>query len=142
MFVAATNGSLTLFENDEALKTINLSGEGSLVRLINGEIVTAAQFGKVTVLNEKLRILKTFHGSERFLSSLTGNRNYIAFGDYNGTVRYYDRVGSFFPRVSGWVRTLKPTYRYTTMKKKYFRWTCTMSYSSVVRKIVKFKFGT
>ena len=104
-FVAASkDGSMTLFNNAEAYKTVKLQGEWPLVRFISGEIVIASQHGKLTVLNTKLEILKTFHGSERTISSLTGNSEYIAFGDSNGTVRYYDRVGSIFPRVSGFSR--------------------------------------
>ena len=101
---ASKDGSLTLFKNGEALKTVKLN-EWPLVRLINAEIVTAAQHGKLTILNEKLQVLKTFHGSNSTnctISSLTGNSEYISFGDFNGTVRYYDRVGSIFPRVSNY----------------------------------------
>ena len=104
-FVAASiDGSLTLFKNDEALKTVKLHEEWPLVRFINGEIVIASQHGKLTILNEELQILKTFHGSKSTILSLTGNSEYIALGDWNGTVRYYDRVGSIFPRVSGFSR--------------------------------------
>ena len=98
---ASKDGSLTLFKNGEALKTVKLKGEWPLVRLINAEIVTAAQHGKLTILNGKLQVLRTFHGSKRStISSLTGNSKYISHGDYNGTVLYYERVGSIFPRVS------------------------------------------
>ena len=106
-FVAAsTDGSLTIFKNGKAFRTVKLQGEKPLVRYINGEIVTAAEDGKLTILNQELQILKTFHGSESYISSLTGTDSYIALGDYNGTVRFYDRVGSIFPRVSGFSRTL------------------------------------
>ena len=79
---------------------MELEGELPLVRFINGEIVTAAQNGKLTVLNKKLETLKTFRGTEKFVYSLTGNNEFIAVGDKNGTVRYYNRVGSIFPKVS------------------------------------------
>ena len=115
---ASTDGSLTLFKNGEALKTVKLQGEWPLVRFINGEIVTAAQNGKLTVLNEELEVLKTFRGTDKGILNLTGNSEYISFGDYNGTVRYYDRVGSIFPRVSGFIRTLKTIHRSINTKTK------------------------
>ena len=101
---ASTDGSLTLLKNGKALKTVKLPGIGPLVRNINGEIVTASQHGKLTVLNEELQVLKTFHGSDSVISSLTGNSEYISVGDFSGAVLYYDRVGSIFPRVSGFSR--------------------------------------
>ena len=104
-FVAASvDGSLTIFKNGESLKTIKLPGERPLVRFINGEIVTAASYGKLTVLNKKLEVLKLFRGTEGRVFTLTGNSKYIAFGDYNGVVRYYDRGASIFPRVSCYSR--------------------------------------
>ena len=102
---ASLDGSLTLFKNGGALKTVKLRGKEPLVRYINGEIVTAARYGKLTILNEDLQVLKTFHhGSESYISSLTGNSEHIVLGDHNGTVRYYDRVGGIFPRVRGFIK--------------------------------------
>ena len=103
-FVAAsTDGSLTIFKNGKAFRTVKLQGEKPLVRYNNGEIISAAPNGKLTVLNRKLEILKTFHGTGNTVYTLTGHK-YIAFGDDNGTIRYDDRVGSIFPRVSGFSR--------------------------------------
>ena len=98
--VAYTDGSLTLFKNGWSLKKLKLQDENPLVRFINGEIVTAAHNGKLTVLNKELETLKTFRGTEEFVYSLTGNNEFIATGDVKGTVRYYNRVGSIFPKVS------------------------------------------
>ena len=98
--IASADGSLTLFKNNEAFKTVKLPGERPLVRFINGEIVTAAEHGKLTVLNEKLQILKTFDGTSSFIRTLAGSNKFIALGDRSGAVRYYDRVGIIFPRVS------------------------------------------
>ena len=97
---ASKDGSLTLFKNGEAFKSIKLPGTRPLVRFINGEIVTAAKNGKLTVLNKELEILKTFRGTEKTVQTLTGNNNHIAVGDYGGAVRYYNRLGGTFPRVS------------------------------------------
>ena len=114
--IASADGSLTLFKNNEAFKTVKLPGERPLVRFFNGEIVTAAEHGKLTVMNEKLQILKTFDGTRNMIRTLSGSNKFIALGDYNGTVQYYDRVGSVFPRVSCRGRTLNITYRFIITK--------------------------
>ena len=91
---------MTLYTNGQPIKAIKLGGWIPLVRFINGEIVTDALGGKLAVLNEKLEVLKTFHRSEYSGRSLAGNENYIAHGDWNGTVTYFSRTGGFFPKVS------------------------------------------
>ena len=70
------------------------------MRLINGEIVSVARYGKLTVLNKKLEILKTLDGSESEIRSLAGNDKLIAFGDYSGAVRYYNLAGDLAQKVS------------------------------------------
>ena len=101
---ASGHGVLTIIKNGEPLKRVQLQGIFPLVRFINGEIITAARYGKLTVLNKKLDFLKTFPGTERGLYTLTANKKFIAMGDYSGTVRYYDRAGSTIPRVSSCCR--------------------------------------
>ena len=117
---ASTDGSLTLFKNDEALKTVKLSGERPLVRYINGEIISAAKYGNLTILNQNLEVLKTFHGARATVRTLTGNTKFIVFGDYDGLVRYYNRTGGNFPRVSIFSQNTKITYRFIIMKKNRF----------------------
>ena len=91
-FVASSaDGTLTLFENDKYLKTIQLQGEEPLVRLINDEVVTVARNGKLTVLNEYLEVLKSFNGTKNPVVCLTGNDKYIVFTDDTGKVWYNDR---------------------------------------------------
>ena len=101
--VAGSDGSLTKFTNGPSglvlKKKIDLQGIYPLVRFSNGEIVTAARNGKLTLLNEKLHILKTFHGTGYEVLSLSANKNLIAFGDWNGVVRYYNRDGGMAPKV-------------------------------------------
>ena len=103
-FVAASrDGSLTLFKNGEAVKTVKLLGGARLVRYINGEIICAADHGKLTILNRKLETLKTFKthkGKTGSIRTLTGNSKYIVSGNIDGVVRYYNRTGDGFPRVS------------------------------------------
>ena len=120
---ASFDGSLTLFKNGKSLKSVKLPGDYPLVRFINGEIVTAARYGKLTVLNKELEILKTFRGTEKTVQTLTGNNNHIAVGDYGGAVRYYNRLGGIFPRVSEFSSRLKFIHRSTIMKKESIRWT-------------------
>ena len=84
-----------LFLNGEAVKTIDLEGTLPLVKFINGlyhqRIVTVAKGGKLTVLNRNLDIIKSFSGTDSFVSALTGNVKFIAHGDSSGAVRYYNR---------------------------------------------------
>ena len=98
--VTSSDGSLTFLKNGKSYETIKLQGYYPLVRLINGEIVTVARYGKLTVLNKKLQVLKTFDGTESDVRALVGNDKFIAYGDWNGTVRYYSRNGSMTPKVS------------------------------------------
>ena len=101
--VSGRDGSLTKFTNGPAglvlNKKVDLQGIYPLVRFINGEIVTAARNGKLTVLNEKFHVLKTFHGTGYAVFSLSADKNFIAFGDWNGVVRYYNRDGGMTPKV-------------------------------------------
>ena len=107
-FVAASgDGSLTLFKNGDALKTVKLPGERPLVRFINGEIISAAKNGKLTVLNKELEVLKIFHGTRSTIRTLARNNKYIAFGDDSGDVRFYSRTGGVIPKVSDFFSTLK-----------------------------------
>lgn len=98
--VSGADGSLTVFENGKPYKTVKLDGFGPIVRVINNEIISAARSGKVTVMNEELEVLKTFEGTEWSVRTLVANQKYIAFGDTQGTVRFYDRKGASEPRVS------------------------------------------
>ena len=90
---------MTLYTNGQSVKTIKLGGLAR-VRFINGDIVTDDLVGELAVLNEKLEVLETFDRQKSLVSSLTGNENYIAYGDWTGTVSYYNRNGGFFPKVS------------------------------------------
>ena len=97
---ASSDGSLTILKNGKSSDTIKLQGYFPLVRLINGEIVTAARWGKLTILNEKLQVLKSFDGTENSIRTLARNEKYIAYGDWSGAVRYYSRNGGMAPKVS------------------------------------------
>ena len=71
------------------------------MRFINGEIVTHDfNYGYLAVLNGKLEVLKYFHGQQDLVRSLAGNHKYIAYGEINGTVNYYDRTGGLEPKVT------------------------------------------
>ena len=54
---ASKDGSLTLFENGEASKTVKLPGDRRFVRYINGEIISVGVHGKLAVLNKELKVL-------------------------------------------------------------------------------------
>ena len=147
-FVAASrDGSLTLFKNGEAVKTVKLPGGARLVRYINGEIISAAENGKLTILNrelETLKTLKTHIGPTGSIRTLTANNKYIVSGNINGVVRYYNRNGDGLPaNVSVFFKynVLKNRIRFTIMETKSIRLTLIMTHSSVVRRIRQFKFG-
>ena len=93
-------GSLTLFENDKILKTIFLQGYYPIVRVINGDVVSATRNGKLTVLNNNLEVLRVLDDTHRGVVSLAGNDKFISFGDWNGTVHYYNRENDFARTVS------------------------------------------
>lgn len=115
--VAGRDGSLTLFENENSMKTIELGGKDRLVRLISGEIVSAATGRQLAVLNQNLDFLKTFKVSEYWIRTLTGNENHIVLGDADGEVRYYQRHGNVEPKVSK-VLLRKFIFRFTAIKNK------------------------
>ena len=100
-FVAASRDrSLTLFKNGESIKTVKLPGDTFLVRYINGELISATEHGKLTVLNQNFEVLKSFvthEGPTGSIRTLTGNDKYIVSGNMNGVVRYYNRAGGKLP---------------------------------------------
>ena len=93
-------GSLTLFKNGKPSETIKLKGQYPPVRFVDGEIVVAPRYGKLTVLNTKFEVLKTFDEIRREVKVLAGNDMYLAYGDTKGAVRYYSRHGSMTSKVS------------------------------------------
>ena len=102
----ATDCSLTLFKNGKSLKTIQLEGKFPLVRFVNGDIISAARDGKLTILNKQLKVLKTIDGPAKYngtwdsdIRTLAGNDKFIAFGDYDGSVRYYNRADGVVSKV-------------------------------------------
>ena len=100
---------MTLFENGEAVKTIKLEGTNPLVRFINGEIVTVGENAKLTILNTNLETVAAFNGTKSTVYTLTGNREFIAFGDDGGVVRYYNRHANFELKVRKVLRFLFST---------------------------------
>ena len=101
--VAYNGGSyIKLYTNGQSVKTIKYEGWWSLARLINGEIVTLGVMGKLTVMNEKLEELKKYYKqvTDYRIRSLAGNEIFIAHGNYNGVVVYYNRDGSGQIKVS------------------------------------------
>ena len=91
---------MTLFENGEAIKSVILSGSDPLVSYINGHIITAAARGSVTVLDDELKVLRTYPETETlFPRTLGGNKNFIVLGDAVGAIRYYNMTGGNEPKV-------------------------------------------
>ena len=102
-----------MFVDGELKKTKKFDGKVPLVGYINGEIVVATKNGKLTILNENLDIKKEFTaGAITKLDdpqSLSGNETFIAFGNFDGVVRYYKRNGDKNPTVITSIPSAKQT---------------------------------
>ena len=88
---------MSLYTNGQSVKTIEYEGWMPLARLINGEIVTVGEYGKLTVFSDKLESLKKYYEyfeTSYSIRSLAGNDKFIAYGDYHGVVLYYNRGGA------------------------------------------------
>ena len=96
---ASTDGSLTLFKNGKSIKTIEHQSTYG-VSFINGEIVTAGQNGKLAFFDKELEVLKTFDEKGPGILALDGNDKYIAYGNSNGTVRYFSQADGSAQKVS------------------------------------------
>ena len=88
---SSADGKLILFENDKSLQTIKLQGEKLVVRFINHEVVSVAKKGKLTILNQKLEVLKMVEAETTQLDNLAGNDNLIIFSDTSGFIWYYNK---------------------------------------------------
>ena len=71
-----------------------------MIKLINNEVVAVAQEGPLIIFDQQLNQVKKFTGSDRQPWCLDGNDKYIAFGDWNGRVRFYARHGPSEPTVN------------------------------------------
>ena len=85
---------MSLYTNGQSVKTIEYEGWMPLARLINGEIVTVGEYGKLTVFSDKLESLNKYFETSYSIRSLAGNDKFIAYGDYHGVVVYYNRGGA------------------------------------------------
>lgn len=90
-FVTGNNdGSLCLFNGSKLIKTKKLGDFIVNVDYFNGQIVAAAN-EKLTIMNESLGVIKEYPGVDYEILALCGNATYLAFGEYDGLVRYYKR---------------------------------------------------
>ena len=79
---------MSLFNGSKLIKTKELDGTIVTVGCFNGQIVAAVQNGKLTIMNESLRVIKEFAGSSSGIPSLCGNSTYLALCNRdNYTVR-------------------------------------------------------
>ena len=51
-------GSVVLFNSAKQLKTKSVVGNIAMVSYLNGQIVAAASYGKLTILNKDLRVIR------------------------------------------------------------------------------------
>ena len=98
-FVTGNNdGTVSLFNGSELIKTKDLHGTTVSVGSYNGKIVAAVENEKVTIMNESLRIINQFDRASDQISSICMNENYSAWCDLGGIVRY-KRNGDMEPKV-------------------------------------------
>ena len=85
---------MSLFYGAKIEKTKKLGGNEVHVGYFNGQVVAAVRNGKLTIMNERLVIMKEFAGTTRDIRSLCGNATYLAICDLGGFVRYYKKNSS------------------------------------------------
>ena len=84
---------MVLFDGEVVVKAVKLAGVRPIVRFVNGEIITAAEGGKLTVLNQELQVVESFYETKLGDIRMAGNQYYIASADTTGVVRFYNRGG-------------------------------------------------
>ena len=66
-----------------------------MVKFINDQVIVATADGNLTILNEKLILKQILPNRKKLrfsaINSLSGSENFIASGDYLGTIRFYNR---------------------------------------------------
>ena len=87
MFVTGNNdGSVSLFNGSQLIKTKRLSGTSVCVGYSNGQIVAAAKHGNLTIMNENLALIKEFDGMRDQIRSIAGNETHFATCGKGGSV--------------------------------------------------------
>ena len=88
-----------------------LRGTDVLVVYYNGQIVAAANNGKLTIMNESLGIIKEFDGTKYEVEALCSNATYSVICDSRGSVQYYKKDSDLESKVI-------PDYRATSIQVK------------------------
>ena len=95
------DGSVSLFNKANLIKTKQLDGFRTLVEYCNGQIIAAPEFGKVTILNENLEFIEELFVIYEQVRSVSGNDTYLAIADFDGLVTYCRRTDDhIIPNVS------------------------------------------
>lgn len=71
------------------------------IKVVNNELVALALRSPLMILDQDLEVIKQFKGTPNLGAPqcLDANDNYIAFGDYEGQVQFYDWHGPSEPTV-------------------------------------------
>ena len=87
-FVTASRyGTVTLWEGGKPIKTVKHKNQ-MVVKFIAGKIVLGSTYGKITILDSNLSLIRDVHGNHMVkLWSLSGDDTTVAFGDEGGTGR-------------------------------------------------------
>ena len=82
------------------MKVVEKEGNDLRVRYMNDEIITVASYGSLTSLYPGLETKMTYSEPTGYVNTLTGNKNYIAYGTLNGKVVYQSKLPNMLSHVS------------------------------------------
>ena len=94
--LSGTNGSISVWDSStgSCLRSSKLESQVSIITVINREIVAVCPGGKIYFLSGDLSVKRRIEGSSRASpQSIAGNSKFLAYGDNEGTVRFYSQDG-------------------------------------------------
>ena len=94
------NGTITIWNNEKAIESFRVKGTRSFVKTISNMIIVSPKDGNLELMGEKMSSFKSFNSDNIDPRSVSGNEVYLAYGDYNGTVVFYDIRDSKVRKVS------------------------------------------
>ena len=94
--LSGTNGSISVWDSSTGNRILSskLESQASIITVINRELVAVCPGGKIYFLNGSLQIKRQIDGSNRTSpQSIAGNSKFLAYGDNEGAVRFYNHDG-------------------------------------------------
>ena len=94
------NGTTSVWQNRQILKSIDCNGKYPLIKVIGDDIIVASWNGKLLVLDTTLNVKKQYNTINDRPLCLSATAKYIAIGTQNSDeVIFYDHNGSAEPIV-------------------------------------------